>query len=158
MKASARAPLDSVDAAVFSAALGDRRVAGGVPGELLVQAEAQGAPANLGAMESEVRWRMRGLSFSTDHSFRRRSRVPAIVPPTLALPRPYRLISHSEWIGRDNPGGVFILSRPGYNRDRSQALIYVLHACQFCGSAVYLLLDRGPGGWAVSAEELVWES
>ncbi len=56
-------------------------------------------------------------------------------------------------------GGFLSFSRVGFNPERSQALVYFEHWCGgLCGSGMYLLLEKGEGGWKVTKVHGSWIS
>ena len=64
-------------------------------------------------------------------------------------------------IRRRAPGSnaVVTISRPGYSRDASRALVYVVAACEgLCSEAQYVLLSRDSGQWKVVARAQDWIS
>lgn len=56
-------------------------------------------------------------------------------------------------------GGFISFSQAGFNPDRTQALVYFEHWCGgLCGSGLYLLLEKGEGGWKVTKVHSSWIS
>src|SRR5204862_1604277 len=56
-------------------------------------------------------------------------------------------------------GGYIGLSNIGFNKARSQALVYFVHWCgTLCGSGHYILLSRTGKEWKVEMAEGIWIS
>lgn len=103
-----------------------------------------------------------GLQPGTAQSFLERNRRSASLPQ-LGGSR-LELVSEEEWRAAADSRkrrwnrGVMMLSRIGYSRDRTQALVYVVKACPLCGGADYVLLTRTSDRWRVAAEANDWNS
>jgi len=55
--------------------------------------------------------------------------------------------------------GTVSVSAIGFNRERNQALVYVVRACgSLCASGQYVLLVKTDGKWKVDKEALMWIS
>jgi hypothetical protein len=55
--------------------------------------------------------------------------------------------------------GFNSLSRVGFDKAKSQALVYFVNWCRpLCGTGSYLLLERAPDGWAVKESAGIWIS
>jgi hypothetical protein len=111
------------------------------------------------------------LDASTVRSFLARNRdsvrLPNLEDPTVVW------IAAEEWRALANqPGGweeirgrapgsnaVVTISRPGYSRDASLALVYVIAVCEgLCSESHYVLLSRDGGEWKVVARAQDWVS
>jgi len=58
-----------------------------------------------------------------------------------------------------NSMGVVVVSRFGFNRDHTEAIVYVGRACgQICGEGEYVRLIKTGGAWAVDDHTVVWFS
>jgi hypothetical protein len=58
-----------------------------------------------------------------------------------------------------NSPGVVVVSRIGFNRDHTEAIVYVGRACgQICGEGEYARLIKLNGSWAVDDHTVVWLS
>jgi hypothetical protein len=56
-------------------------------------------------------------------------------------------------------GGFWRFSRPGYNSDRDEALVYVSHSCGWlCGTGHFYLLSKQSGAWKVRNRLMLWIS
>jgi hypothetical protein len=56
-------------------------------------------------------------------------------------------------------GGYIWLSNVGFNKARSQALVYHVHWCgELCGTGFYVLLNRPGNEWKVEKAEMIWIS
>jgi hypothetical protein len=92
---------------------------------------------------------------------------PHPVRQTLKLRRSHRLATAAQiesygtkrWdtLFPDNCG-YFVLSSVGFNRGRTQALLYVEHICGLSGHGGYFVMDKVKGRWTVTAESSRWVS
>ncbi len=58
-----------------------------------------------------------------------------------------------------NSPGVVVVSRIGFNRDHTEAIVYVGRACgTICGEGEYARLIKSNGAWAVDDHTVVWLS
>jgi hypothetical protein len=58
-----------------------------------------------------------------------------------------------------NAPGVVVVSRIGFNRDRTEAIVYVGRACgSICGEGEYVRLVKLKNSWAVDDHTVVWLS
>jgi hypothetical protein len=56
-------------------------------------------------------------------------------------------------------GGFISVSRPGFNKEMDQALIFIEHRCgDLCGTGHYILLEKSGDTWKVIQQNLVWIS
>jgi hypothetical protein len=56
-------------------------------------------------------------------------------------------------------GAIITLSRVGFNKDKSQALVFVAHSCGWlCGEGNYILLEKKDGVWKVEKKSMTWIS
>lgn len=54
---------------------------------------------------------------------------------------------------------IITLSRVGFNKDKSQALMFVAHSCGWlCGEGNYILLVNKADGWKVEKKLMTWIS
>ena len=106
--------------------------------------------------------------------FEARNRAPVAIPPRLSTRTPVRRLR----LGTFNPSGgdhdeayaklrtehapaihLYALSRPGFDPERRHAVIATAAGCGgLCGEGQVVLLERGPGGWRVTARVTTWES
>jgi hypothetical protein len=151
---------DLVDEAVYLVAL-ESAAGSYLTPVLFVQRESE-APLSPTDQRAEERFTdvhraaLRGLHSETERSFWQRNRSSDTLPRTLARGR-YQLIPSARWRERD-ARPVFLLSKPGYNRDMTQALVYVVAACPLCGGADYLLLQRDGTRWRIAGSSTDWNS
>ena len=55
--------------------------------------------------------------------------------------------------------GITLVSRPGFNAERSRALVYIGTSCDMlCGDGVLILLGKDGGQWRVLRKETIWVS
>jgi hypothetical protein len=54
--------------------------------------------------------------------------------------------------------GYIVLSKVGFNRDLSEALLYTEHICGLCGGGEYVLMRKVNGRWVVAGESSTWVS
>jgi len=56
-------------------------------------------------------------------------------------------------------GGFISVSRPGFNKEMDQALLFIEHRCgDLCGTGHYILLEKSGDTWKVIQQNLVWIS
>lgn len=56
-------------------------------------------------------------------------------------------------------GGIITLSRVGFNKEKSQALMFVSHGCgSLCGEGNYILLIKKDNVWKVEQKLMMWIS
>jgi hypothetical protein len=160
------------DAAVYRAALLPKPD-DGIVLRRVVQQTTEPTLEDLGGIAERLAMHARqlpGLDTSTVRSFVAFNGQVAVVPElgdsTLSW------VSKKEWRslfdGEDggseffsrhpDSGGVTLLSRVGYSRDGTQALVYVVRACPLCGEGEYVLLVRANGQWRVWARANDWNS
>jgi hypothetical protein len=101
------------------------------------------------------------------------SKSTAKCPITAALGT-YKLVSHREidslfakgggWWDAfykkyPNAGGIWRLSRPGYNATGDEAVVYVAHGCGgLCGTGHLYLLSKRDGNWKIENRVMLWIS
>ncbi|HEY9283446.1 MAG TPA: hypothetical protein VIP46_08330 [Pyrinomonadaceae bacterium] len=103
--------------------------------------------------------------------FREQNREPGTINKSLRLPIKHLLLGEADfelamrdgWEGffkrHPKSGGWVALSRVGFNREMTQALVYFEHGCGgLCGSGIYLLLEKGEAGWKVAKVLRAWIS
>lgn len=155
----ASAAADERDVAIY------RAVLAGAESRLVVRTTS--APLEVGEMTTGQRIAMHardlpGLDPSTVRSFQERNRVSEALPALGGSG--VETVAEEEWQAHadsDEPRwnrGVMILSRIGYSREGTQALVYVVKACPLCGGAEYVLLARSGDRWAVVAKAGDWYS
>lgn len=58
-----------------------------------------------------------------------------------------------------NSSGYLSLSAVGFNRAGDRALLYLTQNCGWlCAQGTYVLLSKGPSGWAVVQKRVIWVS
>ena len=56
-----------------------------------------------------------------------------------------------------NAPGIFVVSRIGFNHDRTEALAYAGRSCgKLCGNGYYVRLVKREGAWAVAGQTTIW--
>jgi hypothetical protein len=56
-----------------------------------------------------------------------------------------------------NAPGIFVVSRIGFNRDHTEAVMYAAKACgNLCGDGQYVWLTKRDGAWSVAGQTTVW--
>lgn len=58
-----------------------------------------------------------------------------------------------------NTGGFYTVSRVGFSKDSTQALVFVAHSCGgLCGEGNYFFLQQTDGVWKVVKKQMTWVS
>jgi hypothetical protein len=57
-----------------------------------------------------------------------------------------------------NNFGYIAVSQPGFNFDKTEAILYVDHFCGLCGSGGYILMRKVSGVWHVVDQHSTWVS
>ncbi len=53
--------------------------------------------------------------------------------------------------------GIFVVSRPGFNADHTEAILYVGKSCgTLCGEGTYFWLTKHDGAWMIQGHTSVW--
>jgi len=128
-----------------------------------------------------LRGRLASLSHDTIDDFRRKNNGSQLLQRSFHLRIKYTLISKDRFEGfagpdermersrvgwerfyREYPGvsGVLLLSRVGFNRNKSQALVFVMHirgnpSGRWWGDGSYLLLSTKNGLWRVRRRTVI---
>ena len=84
---------------------------------------------------------------------------PRRLEPAGLVPLPVHVVPYSAYKSlRTRPDSVLTLSRVGYSRDSSRAVVYVSAVCRLCGTGRMTLLQRdSTGGWT-QASQVVWNA
>jgi hypothetical protein len=104
--------------------------------------------------------------------YRSKNQQPSILDPGFNLPVKYMFIeeaelkelNESEWegwrTGKYSGGrGILRLTKVGFNKDRTEALVYVEFICPLlCGGGGNVLLEKHSGAWRVKERFDVWKS
>lgn len=118
-----------------------------------------------------------GLPLSAVASYAAKNFFRFRIPPTLRLPHPFTMVSQQDLNMVYGPGqvqsakvnelnallqqtyGVITLSRVGFDRSGSHAVIYAqLTYCGLCGEGVYLYLSKETGAWHIIDRSGTWIS
>lgn len=150
----------------------------GEPKLLFVQRETAG-PEEFGVGSPRERFvsvhrsELPQVTRTTEESFWTRNGQRGHVSEAVAGAHPLEWVSEEEVSAKvlDSPDGwrsffaahpsalgIIRLSRPGYSRDGSQALVYVTKLCPLCGRGEYVLLVKTRDGWAASSRSMDWVS
>lgn len=111
-------------------------------------------------------------SHDTLVNFERKGRSSCVLKPEFSDAAPYKLITQQELAdafkegGWENfyrrypeAGGVWTLSRPGYNSARSEAVLSVSHGCGLlCGTGHLYFLAKQNNEWVVVNRLMLWIS
>jgi hypothetical protein len=161
------------EAAVYTAAI--QIYLGGVPDPLvLADQTALDIGRDMTQTLSYVTQHLTGTTSATLADFRARNAHSQPLPPDMALPYRYVLLSATEekafflpngggWDAfyqrYPNAQGLMRLSRVGFNATMDQALVYVGNQSNYlAGAGVYYLLRKEDGTWRVVGEVMTWIS
>ena len=111
-------------------------------------------------------------SQETIADFEKKARDTCVLQSQFADTKPYNIIAkdevdkifkHGNWedFYKKYPeaGGVWGFSRPGYNSARTEAVLYVSHACgMLCGTGHLFYLARQNNQWKVQNRLMLWIS
>ena len=104
--------------------------------------------------------------------YRTRNKEPLHLKAVLQLKQKYLLVDSNEikkifkrggwgefYKRYPDSGGFISVSRPGFNKEMNQALIFIEHGCgDLCGTGHYVLLEKSGDTWKVIQQNLVWIS
>ena len=104
--------------------------------------------------------------------FEKKARNSCNLKSQFADGRPYKIIAREEldkifkegswedfYKKYPEAGGVWAFSRPGYNSQRNEAVLYVSHACgMLCGTGHLFYLVRQNNQWKVQNRLMLWIS
>ncbi len=98
------------------------------------------------------------LKIPFEYSFITDAQLAKIFPPPRAIDR--EIAQWTEFYKvYPNSAGHNSLSRVGFDKAGTQALVYFVNWCGIvCGTGNYVLLEKGEKGWAVSQTAMMWIS
>jgi hypothetical protein len=165
------AGIDGNEEAVYSAALPALGLGGSA--FLIEETTSPYAGSSLRNGSLDMHGNTPAISRSTRNNFLARNRKPSTLSPDMKLDFQYYLISKAELddiyintppsedgisggpmeeMRRRYPGtgGLTQISRVGFNRTRTEALVYIYHACgSLCGYTYLVRLEKHNGTWQV---------
>jgi hypothetical protein len=150
--------------------------------KIVLRSRTRSEYASDGSKENweQVQNRLKGLREETISGYESARKTEVELKPDLNIPFEYTLITDAQlakifppprgidreiaqWLdfykAYPNSAGHNSLSRVGFDKAGTQALVYFVNWCGIvCGTGTYLLLEKDEKGWAVSQTAGIWIS
>jgi hypothetical protein len=78
--------------------------------------------------------------------------------PRFNLSINYTLINTEKPEDHDLRRAIIYLSNVGFDKEKTQAVVYIDYKCGLCGFGMYLILEKENGLWKIKQTNKLWAS